>query len=84
MSPQPRRPETSERSRSAGASTAISGKKIRLKCHYNNEIRMMSVSDTIEYSDLLSKLSSEYATDQLRLQYEGTMSPISKNDDLIF
>eukprot|EP01122_Echinamoeba_exundans_P006011 TRINITY_DN1622_c0_g2_i1.p1 TRINITY_DN1622_c0_g2~~TRINITY_DN1622_c0_g2_i1.p1 ORF type:complete len:897 (+),score=163.59 TRINITY_DN1622_c0_g2_i1:170-2860(+) len=63
----------------------LMGKKIRLKCQFNEELRMMSVMDNIDYGELTAKLSSEYGSEALRIQYEddeGDLITIRSSADL--
>jgi hypothetical protein len=75
-------------SSSTSAATPMSpllGKKIRLKCQFNEELRMMSVMDNVDYAELTAKLASEYGSEALRIQYEddeGDLITIRSSADL--
>lgn len=45
-------------------------KRMRLKCLFRDEMRIISVSPVIGYSELTDRLNSEYGEDDLKIQYE--------------
>ncbi|KAL6063740.1 STE/STE11 protein kinase, variant 1 [Balamuthia mandrillaris] len=58
--------------------------RVRLKCHFNSEIRMVSVPRDITYSNLMHRLQKEYA-EAICLQYkdeEGDIITIRSQEDL--
>jgi serine/threonine protein kinase len=59
--------------------------KIRLKCHFNNEIRVVSVWSNVQYNDLITQLNEQYNATALRIQYEdeeGDFITVRNQSDL--
>lgn len=49
----------------------VSGeKRMRLKCVFREEMRIISVPPVISYTELVDRLSSEYGEEDLKIQYE--------------
>eukprot|EP01087_Luapelamoeba_hula_P021474 TRINITY_DN7518_c0_g2_i1.p1 TRINITY_DN7518_c0_g2~~TRINITY_DN7518_c0_g2_i1.p1 ORF type:complete len:768 (-),score=107.22 TRINITY_DN7518_c0_g2_i1:250-2553(-) len=59
-------------------------RKIRLKCHFNGEIRVISVDNTIPYNTLLDRFAKDYGVSVCLKYYddEGDMVTVRSQGDL--
>ena len=58
--------------------------RVRLKCHYNNEIRLVRINGGASFSQLLARLREDYGF-ELKLKYEdqeGDLITLASQNDL--
>jgi len=71
---------------SSGSGTTATD-KIKLKCHFRGEARMVLVSFNVHISDLAEKICKKFGVDDMRVTYrdeDGEMVSITDQEDLVF
>ena len=77
-------PDTSTPKEKGSSKRDLNTKKLKVKCLYQNEMRVMSLNTGTSYTDFVSKLNEEYK-DSLKIQYEdddGDLITIRSGADL--